>query len=89
VELLTDRTKLLTAVGGFSALFLGVYGARESARVVGGAVERWLGTPRLVGALASSGVLGAAGWCLWAGLGNLCALLCAHVLVLAPTDAGA
>lgn len=35
-------------MGGFTALALGLYGARESARVVGGAVERWLGTPRLV-----------------------------------------
>ena len=48
VELLTDRNKLAMAVGGFSALFLGAYGAREAARVTGGAVERWLGTPRLV-----------------------------------------
>lgn len=33
------------------AQFLGLYGAREAARVGGGAVERWLGTPRLVSGL--------------------------------------
>eukprot|EP00983_Pelagomonas_calceolata_P080950 1155359-Pelagomonas_calceolata.AAC.3 len=48
LELLTDRNKLLTAVGGVTALFLGIYGARESSRVVGSTVERWLGTPSLV-----------------------------------------
>lgn len=48
LELVTDTNKLVMAVGGFSALFLGVYASRETARVVGGAVERWLGTPRLV-----------------------------------------
>jgi len=48
IELLTDSNKLLMAVGGATALFLGIYGARESSRVVGGAVERWLGTPSLV-----------------------------------------
>jgi hypothetical protein len=48
VDLLTDRNKLAMAVGGLSAVFLGLYGARETSRVVGGAVERWLGTPRLV-----------------------------------------
>jgi len=37
------------AVGGASALFLGLYGARETSRVVGSSVERWLGTPSLVG----------------------------------------
>lgn len=40
---------MLAFVGGGTALFLGIYGARESSRVVGGAVERWLGTPSLVG----------------------------------------
>ncbi len=50
-DLLTDRTKLATAVGGFTALFLGIYGARESTRVVGRTVERWLGTPKLVGGM--------------------------------------
>ena len=50
MELLTDRTKLVTTVGGFTALFLGLYGARESTRVVGRSIEMWLGTPKLVGA---------------------------------------
>lgn len=48
VELLTDTNKLLMLVAGGSALALGVYGAREGARVAGKAAERWLGTPKLV-----------------------------------------
>lgn len=48
VDLLTDRNKLLTVVAGATALALGVYGAKEGARVTGRTVERWLGTPRLV-----------------------------------------
>ncbi|GBF92094.1 hypothetical protein Rsub_04441 [Raphidocelis subcapitata] len=47
-ELLTDQDKLLMLVAGGSALALGVYGAREGARVAGRAAERWLGTPKLV-----------------------------------------
>lgn len=47
-ELLTDTNKLLMLVAGGSALALGVYGAREGARVAGKAAERWLGTPKLV-----------------------------------------
>lgn len=48
VDLLTDTNKLLMLVAGGSALALGVYGAREGARVAGKAAERWLGTPKLV-----------------------------------------
>ncbi|KIY92182.1 hypothetical protein MNEG_15781 [Monoraphidium neglectum] len=48
LDLLTDRDKLLMLVAGGSALALGVYGAREGARVAGRAAERWLGTPKLV-----------------------------------------
>lgn len=48
VDLLTDRDKLIMLVAGGSALAVGVYGAREGARVTGKAVERWLGTPKLV-----------------------------------------
>ena len=48
VDLLTDRTKLLTAVGGVTGLFLGIFGAREATRVAGRTIDRWLGTPRLV-----------------------------------------
>jgi ATPase family AAA domain-containing protein 3A/B len=49
VELLTDTNKLVMLVVGGSALALGVYGAREGTRVAGKAMERWLGTPKLVG----------------------------------------
>lgn len=48
LELITDKNKLLTALAGTTALFLGLYGARETTRVVGRSVERWLGTPKLV-----------------------------------------
>ena len=47
-ELLTDRDKLISAVGGVSLLALGVYSAREGTRVAGKAFERWFGTPKLV-----------------------------------------
>lgn len=47
-ELLTDRDKLITAVGGVSLLALGVYSAREGTRVAGKTFERWFGTPKLV-----------------------------------------
>lgn len=49
LELVTDTNKLLTAVGGTTLLFLGLYATRETTRVVGRTVEAWLGTPRLVG----------------------------------------
>ena len=49
MELLTDHTKLLTALGGVTGLFLGIYGAREATRVAGRTIDRWLGTPKLVG----------------------------------------
>ena len=48
MDLLTDRTKLITAVGGVTGLFLGIFGAREATRVAGRTIDRWLGTPRLV-----------------------------------------
>lgn len=51
-ELLTDTNKLIMLVVGSSALALGVYGAREGTRVAGKAMERWLGTPKLVRYLA-------------------------------------
>ena len=47
-SLLTDRAKLLTAVGGATLLALGVYTSREGTRVAGKAVDRWFGTPSLV-----------------------------------------
>lgn len=47
-ELLTDTNKLVMLVVGGSGLALGVYGAREGTRVAGKALERWLGTPKLV-----------------------------------------
>ena len=47
-------------MGGFTALFLGIYGARESTRVVGRTVERWLGTPKLVGLWVD--LCGGLGW---------------------------
>lgn len=48
MELVTDPNKLLTAVGGTTLLFLGLYSTREATRVVGRTVEAWLGTPKLV-----------------------------------------
>ena len=48
LELLTDTTKMTALVGGATALFLGLFGAREASRVVGRTAERWLGTPSLV-----------------------------------------
>ncbi len=59
-ELLTDRDKLLMLVAGGSALALGVYGAREGARVAGRAAERWLGTPKLVRETSRAALLGGA-----------------------------
>ena len=47
-DLLTDKDKLISFVGGASLLALGVYSAREGTRVGGKAFERWFGTPRLV-----------------------------------------
>jgi hypothetical protein len=65
-DLLTDRNKLLAAVGGISMLALGVYSAREGTRVAGKAVDRWFGTPRLVSAYLGRARAGAgrggAGW---------------------------
>ncbi|PSC70197.1 ATPase family AAA domain-containing 3-B [Micractinium conductrix] len=46
--LLTDRDRLLTAVGGLSLLALGVYSAREGTRSAAKAFDRWFGTPKLV-----------------------------------------
>lgn len=48
MSLLTDRTKLLVALGGATGLFLGLYGAREATRVVGKLAETYFGTPKLV-----------------------------------------
>eukprot|EP00798_Chlamydomonas_sp_ICE-L_P020713 gene20713-27525_t len=47
-DIVTDQTKMMAAVGGLTALAVGIYGARESTRVIGRTVDRWLGTPRLV-----------------------------------------
>jgi ATPase family AAA domain-containing protein 3A/B len=47
-ELLTDPRKLGTAVGGVTALALGVYGAREGTRFGFRYLERILGQPSLV-----------------------------------------
>ncbi|XP_022949773.1 ATPase family AAA domain-containing protein 3 [Cucurbita moschata] len=46
--LLTDRNKLVMAVGGATALAAGVYTTREGARVVWGYVNRLLGQPSLI-----------------------------------------
>ncbi|KAG2495260.1 hypothetical protein HYH03_006533 [Edaphochlamys debaryana] len=48
LELVTDTNKLLTAVGGTTLLFLGIFATRETTRVVGRTVEAWLGTPKLI-----------------------------------------
>lgn len=46
--LFTDRTKLLMAVGGVTALAAGVYTTREGARVTWGYINRILGQPSLI-----------------------------------------
>ncbi|KAI7840123.1 hypothetical protein COHA_006164 [Chlorella ohadii] len=48
VNLLTDRDKLLTAVGGLTLLAVGVYSAREGTKSAAKAFDRWFGTPKLV-----------------------------------------
>lgn len=48
VALLTDTTKLTTAVAGFTLLALGLYSTREGVRVAGRTFDRWFGTPSLV-----------------------------------------
>ncbi|EIE18960.1 AAA-domain-containing protein [Coccomyxa subellipsoidea C-169] len=47
-SLLTDVDRMTTLIAGLSILALGVYSARESTRVGGKAIDRWLGTPKLV-----------------------------------------
>ncbi|XP_004489262.1 uncharacterized protein [Cicer arietinum] len=46
--ILTDRNKLVVAVGGVTALAAGVYTTREGARVIWGYVDRILGQPSLI-----------------------------------------
>ncbi|KAJ7568977.1 hypothetical protein O6H91_01G055500 [Diphasiastrum complanatum] len=46
--ILTDRDKLVVAVGGLTALAAGVYTTREGARVLWGYVDRILGQPSLI-----------------------------------------
>ncbi|XP_020251570.1 ATPase family AAA domain-containing protein 3-A-like [Asparagus officinalis] len=46
--LLTDRGKLIMAVGGVTALAAGVYTTREGAKVMWGYVNRLLGQPSLI-----------------------------------------
>lgn len=46
--LLTDRSKLIMAVGGVTALAAGVYTTREGARVMWGYINRLLGQPSLI-----------------------------------------
>lgn len=46
--LLTDRSKMVMAVGGVTALAAGVYTTREGARVMWGYVNRLLGQPSLI-----------------------------------------
>ncbi|KAF9602285.1 hypothetical protein IFM89_026402 [Coptis chinensis] len=46
--LLTDRTKLIMAVGGVTAVAAGVYTTREGARVMWGYINRILGQPSLI-----------------------------------------
>uniref|UniRef100_A0A0D9VK08 AAA+ ATPase domain-containing protein n=1 Tax=Leersia perrieri TaxID=77586 RepID=A0A0D9VK08_9ORYZ len=46
--LLTDRSKLLMAIGGITALAAGVYTTREGAKVTWGYINRILGQPSLI-----------------------------------------
>ncbi|KAL4421615.1 hypothetical protein ABPG75_010906 [Micractinium tetrahymenae] len=57
-SLLTDRNKLLTAVGGLSLLALGVYSAKEGTRSAAKAFDRWFGTPKLVRETSRKPLLG-------------------------------
>eukprot|EP00249_Psilotum_nudum_P014186 c24707_g1_i1 orf=305-2221(-) len=47
-SILTDKDKLVVAVGGATALAAGVYTTREGARVMWGYVDRILGQPSLI-----------------------------------------
>ncbi|XP_042501456.1 ATPase family AAA domain-containing protein 3C-like [Macadamia integrifolia] len=47
-SLLTDRSKLIMAVGGATALAAGIYTTREGARVTWGYINRILGQPSLI-----------------------------------------
>ena len=51
-DLLTDTTKLSTAVAGATLLALGVYSTREGVRVAGRTFDRYFGTPALVRTIA-------------------------------------
>ncbi|KAL4450227.1 hypothetical protein ABPG77_010896 [Micractinium sp. CCAP 211/92] len=57
-SLLTDRDKLLAAVGGLSLLALGVYSAKEGTRSAAKAFDRWFGTPKLVRETSRKPLLG-------------------------------
>ncbi|PIA46037.1 hypothetical protein AQUCO_01600361v1 [Aquilegia coerulea] len=46
--ILTDKNKLMVAVGGVTALAAGVYTTREGAKVIWGYVDRILGQPSLI-----------------------------------------
>ncbi|KAG8072048.1 hypothetical protein GUJ93_ZPchr0006g45037 [Zizania palustris] len=46
--LLTDRSKLLTGIGGVTALAAGVYTTREGAKVMWGYINRILGQSSLI-----------------------------------------
>ncbi|XP_050221933.1 uncharacterized protein LOC126672074 [Mercurialis annua] len=47
-EILTDRNKLVVAVGGVTALAAGIYTTREGAKVIWSYVDRILGQPSLI-----------------------------------------
>jgi ATPase family AAA domain-containing protein 3A/B len=50
-DLLADKSKLGTALAGFTLLALGIYSTKEGVRVAGSTFDRWFGTPSLVSAI--------------------------------------
>lgn len=47
-DLLADKSKLGTALAGFTLLALGIYSTKEGVRVAGSTFDRWFGTPSLI-----------------------------------------
>eukprot|EP00201_Polytomella_parva_P015887 CAMPEP_0175066940 /NCGR_PEP_ID=MMETSP0052_2-20121109/16801_1 /TAXON_ID=51329 ORGANISM="Polytomella parva, Strain SAG 63-3" /NCGR_SAMPLE_ID=MMETSP0052_2 /ASSEMBLY_ACC=CAM_ASM_000194 /LENGTH=600 /DNA_ID=CAMNT_0016333725 /DNA_START=31 /DNA_END=1833 /DNA_ORIENTATION=+ len=48
LDVITNKEKMATVLGGMTLLFLGFYSTKETTRVIGRTVENWLGTPKLI-----------------------------------------
>lgn len=57
-SLLADKQKLTAAVAGASILALGIYTSKEGTKVAGKAIDRYLGTPKLVRETSKRGLFG-------------------------------